>query len=482
MNVDSIRANAPSRAARSVAVMAACELLGKGATLVFTVSAARALGPSGFGAFSYAVTFGLLLATLPSWGFDNVMLRRASADPTSLQAALAQALVCRALIAVPVLVIGGAAGAASQVSGPARTAVVLILAASLLESMGDAGRAAEAARERTGSTSIALLLQRLATTGLALTVLVWGGHLEGVCVAYLVSSVLGLALTALALRRLDVRPDWGKVNRPSLVRMRQESFYIGLNTLVAMALFRVDAVILHQLKGNMALAQYAVAYRLLETVLFLNWVVSRALFPSMARESSDARQVLLIVERGLAVLGAAFVPYAVFLLLEGESVLRLLFGTEYLQDSTLILRWLAFAPLTFGLTFLVGYALLARNLNREVLLASAVGAVFNIGANMLLIPRFSGVGAAFTTTASYLLSAAMMLWFVRDGGRLRVERALALPVAAAVPLIVALVLLRLPVMLEALAVAPVYCSSYLLLAYWRDRQQLVVLRSMVRRA
>ena len=37
------------------------ELLGKAATLVFTVTVARALGPADFGAFSYAVTFGLLL-------------------------------------------------------------------------------------------------------------------------------------------------------------------------------------------------------------------------------------------------------------------------------------------------------------------------------------------------------------------------------------------------------------------------------------
>lgn len=462
--------------------MTACELLGKIATLVFTVSAARVLGPNDFGAFSYAVTYGLLLATLPSWGFDNVLLRRASAEPASLQETLAQALVCRALVAVPVLVIGGAAGTWSQASAGARLAVVLVLLASLLETFGDAGRAAAAAMESAGSTSVALLLQRLTTMGLALAVLGSGRGLSSVAVTYLLGSSIGLALTALTLRRLGVRPDWGGVDRGSLVQMRKDSFYIGLNTLVAMALFRIDAVILHQLKGDTALAQYAVAYRLLETVLFLNWVVSRALFPSMAREVADVRKVLYLVERGLAVLGAVFVPYALFLLFEGEDVLRLLFGAEYLVDSTVILRWLAFAPLTFGLSFLVGYALLARGLNREVLLASAVGAVFNIAANLLLIPSLSGVGAAVTTTVSYVVSASVMLWFMRDGGGLHLERALALPAAASVPLVGVLVVVHLPVLLEALAVAPVYVVTYLLLARWRDPAQLELLRSIVARS
>ncbi len=469
------------RAARNAALTAICELLGKVATLVFTVYIARALGPADFGAFSYAVTFGLLLATLPSWGFDLLLLRRASADTARVGALLAQTWASRAFVSVPVLVVGGIIGAASQQTLATRTTVVLVLLASVLDTMGDAGRAAGAAVEQAGPVSYSLVVQRVSMTVAAVAVLALGGDLLGVAAAYLVSSLVGQGLTVVILRRLGVRPDWHAVNRAALLDIWHGSFYIGVNTLVAMALFRIDAVILHALKGDEVLAQYAVSYRLLETVLFLNWAVARATFPAMSRATGDPRQVLLLVERGFAAVAAVFIPYGVFLLFEGSEALHLLFGDEYSNSSAVVLRWLAFAPLTFGLSFLTGYALLAFDRNRQVLLASALGAAANISANLVLIPLLSGVGAALTTTFSYLLTGIVMLWCIRDGGMLRIDRALHLPVLAVVPMAGMLAVVHLPVLLEAVLAGIVFVVVYLLLLRWRDPQQMLVVRSLVRR-
>lgn len=470
------------RAVRNVAIMAACELLGKVATLFFTISAARSLGPAGFGAFSYALTFGLLLATLPSWGFDNVLLRRGSSRRSDLAPALTNVVVWRTIIAVPVLLIGGAAGALSQPSGPTRTAVVLVLLASLLDTYGDAGRAAAQALEAGGRTSIALVAQRIVTAILGLSVLAAGGHLVGVCAAYLISSAVGQLLTALAVKRLGVRPSLRSVDRETLSLLWRQALVIGVNTLVAMALFRVDAVILHALKGDRAVAEYAVAYRLLETVLFFNWIISRAIFPAMA-QAVDNRQLLRLIERGIHAIGFVFVPYAVLLLVKGRALLDLLFGAQYLATSTVILRWLALAPLTFGVTFVVGNALLARERNRETLMGSLAGVVVNLGANFALIPVLSGVGAAITTTGSYLASGAVMVWYVtREGGSLRLDRALLLPVLAALPMLGVLIVMPGPLVVSAVVAWAAYLTVYLLLVRWRDPEQLALLTSAMRRS
>src|SRR5438552_18346558 len=88
------------RAARNGAVLTAAEVAGKVATVAFTVAAARALGKADFGAFSFALSLSLLVATLPSGRLGAVLVQRASADPARLPQMLSELLVWRTAIAV----------------------------------------------------------------------------------------------------------------------------------------------------------------------------------------------------------------------------------------------------------------------------------------------------------------------------------------------------------------------------------------------
>ena len=440
-----------ARAARNVVVVSAAELVGKVATLVFTVVVARELGPLGFGAFSYALALGLLLATLPSWGFDVVLLRRGSADRSDLGAALAQALALRTVLAVPVLVLGTLLGTLGRPSREAEIAVVLVLLASLSDVYAEAARSAAGALERRGLTSLALVAQRIANAVLAVALLAAGGGLVAVCSAYLGSALVGLALNALVLRRIGVAPDWSAVDRTRLAAMWRASFVLGIDTLVAMALFRLDAVMLGALRGDDDVAAYAVAYRLLETVLFVTWAVTRATFPAMTRaaEDSDDEAVGRITERGIAVVAALFVPYGVVLLVDGGQLLQLLFGDDYLTQSTVALRWLAFAPLAFALAYVGSAGLAARRRNRALLVSSVVAATVNVVGNVLLIPPLGSTGAALMTLVAFTLEGIIVITVLgRTTGVVRVDRALRVPVLAAGPLLATLLLLQQPVLVE----------------------------------
>ncbi len=464
-----------------MAVVAGAELAGKVATLVFTIVAARSLGAAGFGAFSYALAFSMLLATLPSWGFDSVLIRRGSADPADLGAALAQTLALRTVLAVPVLVFGGGLGALSRPSTEASVALVLILLATVLDTYGDAGRSAAGALEKRGRTSVALIAQRLSTAVLAIALLGSGSGLVAVAVVYLVASVFGQLLTWRALRILRIRPDWSAVTRAQLHLMWRSSFVLGIDTLVAMALFRLDAVLLGLIRGDEELASYAVAYRLLETVLFVNWAVTRAIFPAMSRARKDSEAVVL-AEQGLSAVATVFVPYGALLILEGPRLLQLLFGAEYSGQSALTLRLLAAAPLAFALSYLASETLTARKRNRAVLLSTVGGAVLNIAVNLVAIPLYGGPGAAVATTVSYAAEGFLAILLAGPTmGYLRVDRALRLPVLALPPMIGAMLLMHLPVLVECAVGGVVYLVTWVLLARWLFPEQLRLVRTLARR-
>jgi O-antigen/teichoic acid export membrane protein len=136
-------------------------------------------------------------------------------------------------------------------------------------------------------------------------------------------------------------------------------------------------------------------------------------------------------------------PLAVVITYLAGEVVRLFWGVGFLPDSAVALRILIwFLPLSFfnGLT---QYVLIAVGRQARITLAFAVAALFNVGANLLLIPRFGYVAAAGVTIASEIVLLVPFLVALR--GRVAVGPAAvaaARPVPAALAAALLLWLLR----------------------------------------
>ncbi|SRR6266511_2369867 len=470
---------ATRRAARNAAAVAVAEVAGKVATLAYTVAAARTLGPSDFGLFAYAVSFSMLVATLPSWGFDPLLVQRGSAEPKRLPALLSETLAWRTAISVPVFVAAGIAGVALRPGARSTATLLLVLAASMVDVYGDAGRSAAAARQRQVGVSLALVAQRLVTACLAIGALVAGFGLVGLAVSYLAGSLVGLVAVTRTIRGLGVRLTTRGVTRQGLLLTGKLSLAIGVDAVLSLALFRIDQVMLAVMKGNEATGIYAASYRLLETVLFLSWAVSRAVLPSMAA-SSDPARVRRGLEQGVAALAILYVPFGVGLWVEARPVLHLLYGADYAAAGTAAARWLAASPILFAVAYLGSYGLLARNRRWRIVVSTVAATAFNVGLNLVLIPHLAGTGAAIATTTAYGLEAAVTLvLLVPDIGWARLDRALALPAAAAAVMAAVLVMVHAGVALEVPLGVAVYAAAWFLLARRWARDHLDVMRSVI---
>lgn len=469
-------------AARNAAVRAAAELLGKVATLVLMVAAARSLGEEGFGVFSFALALALLLASVPAGGFTTLMVQRASLVPAALPGLMTQCFVMTTALAVPVFVLVGGAAALARPTREGGIAVGLMICAVMLELWGDVLRAGAQAVQRQVGTSAALVLQRVLTTALVCVLFAAGGGVVAMCVGYLVGAGVGLVGFWLAARRAGVRVERAWPRRGELAALGRDSFALGVDSIVSMALFRLDAVLLGLIAGDRAVGSYSAAYRFLETVLFLTWVINSALLPAVSADPEPWR-VRRGVETALAALAAVYVPFAVLLLLRPEDLLRLLYAEAFVEDGTPVLRLLACAPLAFALGYVCSYGLLARERRGKVLAASCIAAAVNLAANLALIPVFEASGAAAATTGSYLLEAVVLvLWLRRDVDLAIADvlRPLVVPALASVTL-AAVLLTTLP-LLAALPLAGVaYAVTWWLLAQRLAPEPVALLRGLVQR-
>ena len=115
----------------------------------------------------------------------------------------------------------------------------------------------------------------------------------GLAAGFLLGTLAGWAAHHVAVRRARrATPRCVGSRAPTSGSAASGTFLIGVSGLVLMLLFRVDMVLLARLRGDAEVAVYSVAYRLLETVLFVSYAVHQAVFPVMSATSSGAAPAL----------------------------------------------------------------------------------------------------------------------------------------------------------------------------------------------
>jgi O-antigen/teichoic acid export membrane protein len=472
---------ATTTVARNAVVVAASEVGGKLATLAFTVVAARRLGAGDFGAFAYALSFSLLVATIPHWGLSSLLVKEGSADRRRLPGLLTDTLVWRMLLATPVLVVTAAVATALRPDRRSALVLVIVVAATMLdELLVDIGRSVGDALQDQRWMSQTLVLERLCQAIFGVAALIAGLGLVGLAAGFLAGTAIGGLAALRGLRKLGVPIQLATVRRASLLRTFRRSVAYGIGAVFAMGLFRVDQVMISLLKGDQVLGPYAAAYRLIETVMFISWAAARAVFPAMSA-SSERWRILRGLEHAIAGVAVIYVPFAFGLWLKAEPVVSRLYGDGYAAAVPAV-RWLAVTPLLFAIGFVGMHAMVARGGQWVVVTATAVALAVNVGGNLILIPRLAGTGAAIDTLVSYAVLAAIYLVVLRrQVGWVRLHVALALPVAAAMPMVGTIVLLRLDLLLEVLLGAAVYGLTWLLLARRAAPEQIGMLVSVLRR-
>jgi O-antigen/teichoic acid export membrane protein len=457
------------------------QLAGKGATLAWTLFAARKLSQQDFGGFFFAMSTALLVCALVKWGFDARIIQMGSREPHRLTEFFTVSVAWQTILALPICSIAVAVCWASRPSPAAKFALVFVTLSVALDSCGDTCRAAAAGAQNQHYAALALICQRFLTAGFVVAVLQFGGGLYGMSVAALAGSSLGLMAHVRALRPIGISLRPRRLRAPEMWVYARASWMLGVSSVVLMALFRVDSVMLGVLKGDQAVAAYAAVYKLLETVLFLVFALQTAILPVMS-VARDERTIKHEFSRALTAVSLIYMPFAAVCFVKASNVLLLLYGERYVSSSAVILRWLALAPLLYAVPLLGNSALLALDRAADMLRGAIIATAANVVANIILIPALSGTGAAITTTASYAVNGVIVVLFLRHRGvRMHIVRWMAEPAAAAAVLVWFLTATSWPLVPSVLLGYALFLLVWLVLARCFSPEQLRILTALAPR-
>ena len=225
------------------------------------------------------------------------------------------------------------------------------------------------------------------------------------------SLVQGVAVYVWARRRVQVRFD---ATRKERRRLWSESWPAGIALTMAAVYYHIDTVMLRPMVGEVAVAHYGAAYRLMGFVLMVPVLFSQVIFPVYSR----------LWGKGPAALRPVFENTTAFLLGLGvlvppvvwvvrADVMALIFPPEYAAGAQSLGILSIAIVLVFG-AYPHVLALLAAGEQRLMMVLSTAGALLNVGLNLVLIPRFGIEGAAWATVATEAFILGTTAWAVRS--------------------------------------------------------------------
>lgn len=275
-------------------------------------------------------------------------------------------------------------------------------------------------------SSLFLGLHRVGDTvtayGTSLLVLVAGvaaGAAMGAGLAWMTGAhvlsgavLLGVAAGIMRRRLGPVRLRWG---RHRMKRVFGGSLWLFVLSIAGLVHFAADTLMLGYMQPYEQVARYEAAAKLLEASQFMVRPMTLILLPVCAALASrgqweELRRVMNRMFAGMAALGAATWGFVALL---SVPIIRIVYTDTY-DASAQVLRVLYLS--VPGLYTATVATLLASSVMREKRAAfiMALGVALNVACNLVAIPRYGALGAAWTTVASQTFVGA---WLAADAYR-----------------------------------------------------------------
>ena len=385
------------------------QMLTMGIGFVIGVIVARYLGKEDFGWLNYALSMVVFYTVFSELGMRELVLRNIVKEPERVPELMGTALGLRLLAAgvafIGILVMVYLMGGTSTI---AHKLIIVIGAGIFFKSFGLIEPFFHARVESRFAVRVkvaAFVVFSLARLTLVLCdmPLVWFGA------AYLANEVLmGLGFVVMyQWQRGDLfRWKFDLGYAPHLLRDAWPLFLTGFVIIVYM---KIDQVMIVQLlgpeKGGEQNGIYAAAARLFEIWVFLPLLLNRAFYPAIVEGKKLGASIYKErVQRLIDVSVVLGLMIAIGISLIGPWLVVKVYGAPYAAAGAVLVINIWAHVFTFIGS--AGHAwLLTENLQKISLYRTLLGAVVNIGLNLILIPRIGITGAAIATLVSQIMAS-----------------------------------------------------------------------------
>lgn len=363
------------------------------------IYAARVLGSTGWGIFSYAISIASLLTMFADIGISDLVIREITQKKTGHQTFISTALLLKIIVLViSTFLVIFVSPFISHIP-QANSLFFLVALILFFDSMRELGLSINRASEKMERDMVVKITTNASIFILGVLLLKIKLSPESIAIAYALGSAIGFLSIAIIIRK-DLRALLAKVDTKIFKIIIKTTWPFVFITLIGVIMGNIDIYMLGIWKNAGEIGLYASVQRIQQFIMIIPSTIAVAVFPLMSRlANADKKQFRMVLEKALSVILLIGIPISLGGILLADQLILRVFGEGYVGAIPIFRVLMLMLLISFPLV-LLSNAIFAHNKQRNLAPAYSLGILANILFNLLLIPKFGAVGSAIATLAS----------------------------------------------------------------------------------
>jgi O-antigen/teichoic acid export membrane protein len=384
---------------RKVAYNTAVQIASRAVVTIISIVAlayiARYLGVIGMGKFNLIFAYLGLFGVVLDFGFFLLQIREITKTPEregyiignvfGLKLALSLIVFSAAYVVAiflyhdPIITMGVLIGAVSQAS-----LSFALVPVSLFQ-----------ARLQMDRVAITNIITRLIYIGTVIWAIRANWGVMGIVIAATVANVSAFIIqSALIWPQRPIIPCWDLKYWWHFIK---QAAPLGAVVVLATIYFRIDSVILSLMKGDYAVGIYTTPYKVVDVALSIPTIFMSSVFPILTKAWNENKEATVrIFRKAFDVSALLGFPIVVGTMLISVPLMVAIAGQDF-APSGVVLKIIIWSALMSFFGAVLNYTIIAAGRQSLLTLPYVFATIFNIVANIIFIPHYSYIGAAYIT-------------------------------------------------------------------------------------
>lgn len=375
-------------------------IVSKGITMAIIILLARNLGAEAYGAYSFVLGFVGLFAVFGDFGLTILLKRTVAREPDKVNQHFNTAMIISTGLNIAML--GIMLIAAKVLSYDAATIKLLFIGGVFIifQNLKLLFKSTYEAYEKMGLVFVSRSIKMVLRLSL---------------VIYLVATSITLiklftyyALLEIAMMAVDFTIYHNYIHHFAIKTSKIKPIVISMIPFGVAGLFmtiydKVDITLLSKLlpsNPHLYIGWYSSAYELMSALIFIPAAISSAIMPVAYK--SDKEGLKKLYKSAFSSFISIALAICVGTTILADKIINLIYGPEF-SGSVIALQILIWALVFNFAMFVTGIVLNSINLEKETMKATIISVIFNIITNIIFIPRYGYLAAAYTTLGSVFL-------------------------------------------------------------------------------
>jgi len=371
------------------------QIVGRALRAILIIIAARLLGTSDWGIFSYAISLAAAFTVFSDVGINALLVREGNRDPNLVRKYLSTGLAIKLALLIVLALLAVLLKDVIIRIPEAASLIYLIIIIFIFDSLRDYVSALARSFERMDIEAEGQIITNIGIVAFGLMFLFIDPTAAHLAFGYVLGTLIGLIAVFLPLRHY-FKGLVKEFNRKLIKKILVSAWPFGLVSLMGVITVNTDTIVLGSIGSASDVGLFAAAQKPVQLLYLIPSLLVAAFLPTLSREAEKTGQFRETLEKGLKAVYLFAIPLALGGVLAAKSVIHLLYGPEF-QSSYISFALLSATFLFVFPSIFFTNALFARNSQKSFYGYLAIGVLANVALDLALIPFLGIAGCALAT-------------------------------------------------------------------------------------